>query len=98
AAQRLAARPEQLPVGQLRLLCRVVVPVVRAGEQLAERGRDVDFARLVRLAGLEQGDAATRVAGQPVGQNAAGRAGSNHNVVVLLVGHGGTSGSVAPDA
>ena len=86
-AQRLAPRPVQLPSGQLRLLGRVIVPVVAGLQQLGERRRDPDLPRPVRPARLQQDHPARRVGRQPVGQHTTRRPRAHDHVAIAIRSH-----------
>ena len=76
---------EDLAPVELRLGLRLETPVER---RVANHVHVSDWNpgpdRAVVVAGLEQQDAVRRVRAQAVGQNAAGRAGANNDVVELV--------------
>jgi hypothetical protein len=94
AAQRLAARIAQRPAVQAGVGLGVVEPVgARVADAVQVAHRDVDPVVVVLAARLDQQHALGRVGAQAVGQQAAGRAGADDDVVknLALVLHGGLS-------
>ncbi len=84
AAEHAPARPEHAPPMKLRLRLGLVAPVhPLVGDGLAVAERDVDPHVAVRPAGLQQHHAGGRVLRQPCGDDAAGRAGADDDVVGL---------------
>jgi len=83
AAQRLAARPVHAPVVAMFLRHRLVAPVVR--RLVAEAGearRHLEHEGVVGRPGLEDQDVEHKILGEAVGDGAAGRAGTDDDVVV----------------
>ena len=85
SAQRLAARHVDLAVLAAGLGPRRVVPVELGLELLRERGGDLDLRRAVLAARLDEQDLRSLRA-EPVGEDAAGRAGPDDHVVVVTQG------------
>src|SRR5436309_3335891 len=81
-AERAAARQVHRAADEARLRLRRVVPVEVGAELLGEPDRDADVHLAVGAAGLDQEDAHARVRAEAGGQDAAGRAGSDDDVVV----------------
>jgi hypothetical protein len=82
AAEHLAARPLQAAVGNARVGFGDIAPVqLRVVHGLEIADRDVDPGIPVFATGLEQQHAVRRVFRQPAGQHAAGRSGTDHDVV-----------------
>ena len=85
SAENLAARLDHPAVVQLRLGIGRVEPIdLGVGEQLAVAERNVNPDVAVRPAGLQQQHAMAPRRGQPIGENAAGRAGADDDVVEVL--------------
>ena len=83
AADRLAARPVELPPAHLFLGSGRVVPVTRPLEQLGEGRRHPHHEPAPRAARLEQQDLGPGVLGQAGSERAARGAGADDDVVVL---------------
>src|SRR4051812_6500787 len=92
-AQGLAARDEQRAPVAVRLGLGAVVPVQLGVELLGEARRDHDVGVAVLAAGLDEQHPDGRVLRQPVGEDAAGRAGADDDVV-----HGGHGPMLADGA
>jgi hypothetical protein len=89
AAQRLAARIAQRAAVQAGGGLGVVEPVgARVADAIQVAHRNVDPVVVVLAAGLDQQHPLGRVRAEPVGQQAAGRAGANDDVVEGGVAHG----------
>ena len=89
AAQRLAARPEQLAVVQMFLLLGPIAPVEGlTGDGVLQQHRRADYRAVIRAAGLEHTDGDGRIAGEAFSDGAAGRTGPTDNIVVARLTHG----------
>ena len=82
AAERLGARQVRVAAVEAGLGVGREVPVVTALEQLPERDRDVDLLGVISAAGLDEGDLDRGVLREAAGEYAAGRSGSDDDVVV----------------
>ena len=81
-AQHLAARLDDLAVVELRLRLALVEPIdLGVVEQLGEAERNVDPHVAVVAAGFQEQHAVAARCGQPVGKDAARRAGADHDVI-----------------
>ena len=81
-AEHLAARPPQRAVVELRFGRGVVIPVhALLADQLGQARGHVDEGMPVARAGFEQQHAHLRVRGQAIGEHAAGRTGTDDDVV-----------------
>ncbi|MDT4840303.1 hypothetical protein FQZ97_741200 [compost metagenome] len=90
AAQPLAARVAQAAAVQARVGLGLVKPVgARVADAIQVTHRDVDPVVVVLAPGFDQQHAARRVGAQAVGQQAAGRAGADDDVIKSGLGHGG---------
>ena len=87
-AEGLHAGPVGASPVEVLLRRRLVVPVPLGLEEHRERQRDVDVVVVVGRTRLEEQHADVRILGQPGGDDAAGTARSDDDVVELLVGHG----------
>ncbi len=86
AADHLAARVGQAAAVEALLRLGAEHPVgarIADGEQIADRNVEPD--PIVAAAGLEQQHAHAGIGGEPVGQQAAGRAGADDDVVELAL-------------
>jgi hypothetical protein len=82
-AQHLAARPVKLAVVQMLLAFGPVIPVGEfIADQLADACRHMKEDALVLAARFQKQDFLARIGGQAVGQNAAGAAGPDNDVIV----------------
>jgi hypothetical protein len=89
AAQRLAARVAQLAAVQARVGLGLVEPVgARVADAVEVAHGDVDPVVVVLAAGLHEQHAVLGVGGQAVGQQGAGRAAADDDVVEGGVAHG----------
>src|SRR5262249_11891754 len=86
AAEHLAARPEDLAVLELGLGLGLVAPVdALVGDRLAVADRDVDpRMRAIIAPRLEHDDGAGRIGREPIGENAAGGAGADDDVICVF--------------
>src|SRR5205814_1333942 len=83
-AQHLAARPWQAASVELGLRLGLELPGdLRVVDIAVEAGRDVDPRVAVLAAGFEQQYLVHRVRRQPVGEHAAGRSGTDDDVIVF---------------
>ena len=88
AAEHAAARVVEAAAVEARLLGRLEAPVgARVAHQVEVADGDVDPVVVVLAAGLEQRHAGARIGRQPVGEQAAGRARADNDVVVGVLGH-----------
>jgi len=81
-AQDLAPGPVNGPAGRAVLRDRLVIPVVRALEEPAHRGRGVDLRSVVGRPGFEEQDADLRIGGQARRQDASRASGADDDVVI----------------
>ena len=84
AAQHPAAGEVDGATVEMRLRVGLEVPVPFRLVELWEAGGDVDLLRRVGRSGLEQRHLDRRILAQPRGENAAGRAGTDDDVVEML--------------
>jgi len=93
AAEHLAARVAQHAAVEARVGLGLVQPVgARVADAVQVAHRDVDPRIAVAPAGLDQQHAMPRIRRQPVGQQAAGRAGADHDEVERIAEvHGSAS-------
>src|SRR5262249_22885035 len=81
-AQHFPPRLDDLPVVELRLRLRGIEPIdLRIGEQLAVAERDMNPDVAVVAARLQQENAMATRGGQTIGENAAGAAGADDDIV-----------------
>ena len=100
AAQHLAARIEQVAAVEAGFRLGAVAPVgARVADAVQVADRDVDPVVVVVAAGLDQQHAARAIGGQAIGEQAAGGAGADDDVVESRVlqsapsySHGPTGG------
>jgi hypothetical protein len=88
AAENLAARVEQRAAVEARLFCRAIAPVgARIADAVEIADRDMHPMVIVAAARLQQQHPVFRIHAQPVGEHAAGRTGTDHDVIPFsLVG------------
>src|SRR5580704_10764150 len=88
AAEHAPARPINPPAVHVRVRLGVEAPVERwMPHRLAVADGQMDPEISIARSGLEQGDAVTPVFGQPMPEDAAGRAGAHHDEIELVVRH-----------